>query len=81
MGDKQVAVPTLQFNALYQLLHIYKHIFEEGIGLRQMMDYYYLLKSDGRSQMEDGAIYNIAGQRIQKMQKGINIVNGKKILK
>lgn len=28
-----------------------------------------------------GAIYNIAGQRISKMQKGINIVNGKKILK
>ena len=28
-----------------------------------------------------GAIYNLAGQRIQKMQKGINIVNGKKILK
>lgn len=26
-------------------------------------------------------IYNIAGQRLQKMQKGINIVNGKKVLK
>jgi len=43
MGGKQVAVPTLEFNALYQLLHIYKHIFEEGIGLRQMMDYYFVL--------------------------------------
>ena len=29
----------------------------------------------------DGAIYNLAGQRISKMQKGINIINGKKILK
>ena len=29
----------------------------------------------------EGAIYNIAGQRINKLQKGINIVNGKKILK
>ena len=38
------------------------------------------LMEDGRSQMEDGAIYNVAGQRINKMQKGINIVNGKKIL-
>ena len=38
------------------------------------------LMEDGRSQMEDGAIYNIAGQRIQKMQKGINIINGKKVL-
>ena len=32
-------------------------------------------------QNENGAIYNLAGQRIQKMQKGVNIVNGKKILK
>ena len=37
------------------------------------------LMEDGRSKMEDGAIYNVAGQRISKMQKGINIVNGKKI--
>lgn len=32
---------------------------------------------------EEGAetIYNVAGQRLNRMQKGINIVNGKKILK
>ena len=29
----------------------------------------------------EGAIYNVAGQRLNKMQRGINIVNGKKILK
>jgi hypothetical protein len=29
----------------------------------------------------DEAIYNLAGQRINKLQKGINIINGKKILK
>ncbi|MBO4549358.1 MAG: hypothetical protein J5733_01390, partial [Bacteroidaceae bacterium] len=28
----------------------------------------------------DNRIYNVAGQRLQRMQKGINIVNGKKIL-
>ena len=26
------------------------------------------------------AIYNLAGQRLNKMQKGINIINGKKVL-
>ena len=31
--------------------------------------------------LNEDAIYNLAGQRIQKMQKGINIVNGKKVLK
>lgn len=29
----------------------------------------------------DGVIYNIAGQRVSKIQKGINIVNGKKFLR
>ena len=29
----------------------------------------------------NGEIYNLAGQRINQMQRGINIVNGKKILK
>ena len=31
--------------------------------------------------IENGAIYNLAGQRISKMQKGVNIINGKKVLK
>ena len=48
------------------------------------------LMEDGRSQMEDGAIYNIAGQRLDNSQftihnsqlkRGIYIVNGKKVLK
>ena len=30
--------------------------------------------------VNNAAIYNIAGQRINKLQKGINIVNGKKVL-
>ena len=29
----------------------------------------------------EGVIYNVAGQRMSKMQKGINIVNNKKVLK
>ncbi|MBQ8454463.1 MAG: SusF/SusE family outer membrane protein [Bacteroidaceae bacterium] len=36
---------------------------------------------NGQSSMVNGSIFNLAGQRIQKMQKGINIVNGKKVLK
>ena len=37
---------------------------------------------DGQRSMVNGqSIYNLAGQRLQKMQRGINIVGGKKILK
>lgn len=31
--------------------------------------------------VEDAAIYNLAGQRLNKVQKGINIINGKKVLR
>lgn len=35
---------SLRFNVIYQLLHVYKHLLEEGIGLRQMLDYYMVLR-------------------------------------
>lgn len=39
-----IPVGTTSFNAVYQLTHIYKHLFEEGIGLRQLLDYYMVLR-------------------------------------
>ena len=37
-------IPTPQFNTIFILIHIYRHLFDEGIGLRQLLDYYYVLK-------------------------------------
>ena len=42
--DETVCVPTVDFNVVYQLSHLMHHFFDEGVGLRQMMDYYYLLR-------------------------------------
>lgn len=42
-------IPSNSFNAEYQLLHIYKHLFEEGIGLRQILDYYFVMKEFAKS--------------------------------
>lgn len=39
------------FNRVYILLHIYRHLFGEGIGLRQLLDYHMVL-SQGFSQEE-----------------------------
>ena len=36
---------------------------------------------DNGQQTTDGPIYNVAGQRMSKAQKGINIINGKKVLR
>lgn len=40
----EVCIPTMSFNRIFMMSHMYKHLFSEGIGLRQLMDYYYLLK-------------------------------------
>lgn len=37
------SVPTESFNRIFELCHIMHHEFDEGIGLRQLIDYYYLL--------------------------------------
>lgn len=42
-GAGEIAVPTTAFNVVYQLTHLYHHFFDEGIGLRQMVDYYYVV--------------------------------------
>ena len=45
LGNGKVAIPTDSFNAVYQLVHIYNHLFQEGIGLRQIVDYYFVITS------------------------------------
>ena len=42
----EIAVPTSAFNVVYQLTHLYHHFFDEGIGMRQIIDYYYVVISD-----------------------------------
>lgn len=37
------AYPTNRFNTVYLMMHIFRHVFHEGIGLRQLMDYYFVL--------------------------------------
>ena len=40
-GIGEIAIPTTAFNVIYQLTHLYHHFFDEGIGMRQIIDYYY----------------------------------------
>ena len=45
----EIAIPTMAFNVAYQLTHLYHHFFDEGIGMRQIIDYYFVLvKSEER---------------------------------
>ena len=45
-GIGEIAIPTMAFNVVYQLTHLYHHFFDEGIGMRQIIDYYYVVNND-----------------------------------
>ncbi len=51
-----VSTPTWEVNVVFQMTHIYRHLFYEGIGLRQVMDYYYLLMSHKMTTEERNAL-------------------------
>lgn len=48
-------VPTDEFNLVFLALHIFRHLLGEGIGMRQLMDYYFVLKHVQDSDTRDRA--------------------------
>lgn len=65
LGEQgEIVIPTAEFNIIFQLTHIYAHLMNEGIGLRQLLDYYYVLISDDLSLIRD---------RVQKELKELGL--------
>ena len=42
--DVTITYPDAKFNAVFCMAHMFRHYLEGGIGMRQMMDYYYILR-------------------------------------
>lgn len=42
--EGELHMPSVAFNLVYIPVHIYRHLFVEGIGMRQILDYYYVLQ-------------------------------------
>lgn len=55
-GSGKIFAPTVEFNRFYILQHIYRHYFGEGIGLRQLLDYYYVLLQGGTEESKQRTI-------------------------
>lgn len=41
-----ICVPTIRFNLVHQMVHIMHHFFYGGVGMRQLMDYYFVVKHE-----------------------------------
>lgn len=52
----EITIPGFSFNVVFQLSHILNHLLHEGVGLRQLIDYYYLLRSHECSADEKGRL-------------------------
>lgn len=50
------AIPTASVNVVYQMAHLFSHYFDEGLGMRQLLDYYYVLKRWHREEQPNDAI-------------------------
>lgn len=52
-GVGEISALTLEFDRFFILQHIYSHFFGEGVGLRQLLDYYYVLKQGGSRESKE----------------------------
>lgn len=62
--------PTVGFNLVYLLVHINRHIFEEGIGFRQLMDYYFALTTSNDAERAE-TVKVLSTMRLMKFARGI----------
>lgn len=51
----KITVPDVEFSLVQQLAHIFQHFTMGGIGLRQLMDYYFLLIASTEEQRKEVA--------------------------
>mgnify|MGYP004571968125 CR=1 FL=1 len=57
-GAGDIAIPTSSFNVVYQLTHLYHHFFDEGIGMRQIIDYFLVVNDFSKNVFLDNDFSN-----------------------
>ena len=67
----ELPVPSLAFNRVYILVHIYRHLFHEGIGLRQLLDYYFVLSQGFTGEEHAATMRTLRSLRMQRFTAAV----------
>lgn len=59
-------IPSVEFNIIFLLIHMHHHVIHEGLGLRQLMDYYFLLVSNSETDDYTDSIKTIKSLGLKK---------------
>ena len=70
----RLSIPPLAFNRVFILVHIYRHLFGEGIGLRQVMDYYYVLRQGFTEEERIETLSVLKNLKMLNFTKGIMFI-------
>ena len=66
-GAGDIAIPTTAFNMIYQLTHLYHHFFDEGIGMRQIIDYFIIVNDFSKNVFLD---YDLSNHPVPLSKEG-----------
>lgn len=58
IGEEGYMTPTVEFDLLHQLAHSFRHLFGDGIGMRQVMDFHFTLQEALRRDNVDWGAVN-----------------------
>lgn len=70
----KICVPTLSLNRVFILLHIYRHLFAEGVGLRQILDYYMVLNAGFTPEEREETVTTLKHLRLYSFSRAVMYV-------
>ena len=70
----ELVVPDIRFNIVFMLSHTFRHYMSEGVGLRQLMDYYFVLRTLSNSSSSTCSAQRFTGENLKMTLDSLNML-------